>query len=834
MVYTLWGFTKCVDLFTLAIYYIRMIFTQRQVQYLAELPSTVAHALPRAHNPDVPFFLKDTVIDNYELLRAVWVEGKSIRAACQKVGHSRSEYYRLEDAFIRYGVVAVYPDLGSREQHPKLERLALLVKNTRTTATETAIFRLAEALGIDPLPSMPTLGHLLHCHGIGNTREEADRAYWEGLQAIVQAIKGLKSQARPARSKDERKKTFYVPEEALQVRFELFRELALKPEEKVRGAVRRYGISPPTFYKYLHRFRLYGPWGLVDWLQPGRGRDKASEELELQIIEEKIEHPRLTLDDLMARLDLRCSRTGVYDILRFWNLISGDRAPVKIRGYWGEEEPEKSVRKLRTAKEAAEAGQFEMPSKVNAHFAGLLDSLRTRPLALCDPGPIVLAQFVDDLGVLEALHIYGPKRREGLEATNLILLNVCRILAGYETIGHLWENGDRSVAIAAGVGVYPGKTALYDGFSDLKFDHLQKLRNDVAARARDLGLIRGERIAQDFHFKEFYGKAPQEEEIGVGPSGEHELAPGFRPHVIWDLDSDVLVNIAFCNGSSRATRVVREFCEKNLYPILGRDAIREIYLDSEYTSFPSINYLVVDEFSQADVIMCLKRNKKVDQLAKEVIAKEPWEDYGEGFEIAGKTFDLSALGKKLHLVVKKNKQTGDLRCFGTTLPGLEHREVLQRYRLRWPIENGLKDLIHSYFIDHILGKDPEKIEANFYCVQVARLAYENFLQSLDEKFVRDSAGYKKTLSTFRYLLFGRHNCQLRLRDKDLELTYLDMSRGELQSALEGLLTRRTKRGLNRVAWWGGRGLRVNFVNQFAEFAPPLKSDCPENAPEKLS
>jgi hypothetical protein len=37
-----------------------------------------------------------------------------------------------------------------------------------------------------------------------------------------------------------------------------------------------------------------------------------------------------------------------------------------------------------------------------------------------------------------------------------------------------------------------------------------------------------------------------------------------------------------------------------------RNAIREIYMDSEYTSFPVIDYLVVDEFSQVDVIMCLK------------------------------------------------------------------------------------------------------------------------------------------------------------------------------------------------------------------------------------
>ncbi len=323
-----------------------------------------------------------------------------------------------------------------------------------------------------------------------------------------------------------------------------------------------------------------------------------------------------------------------------------------------------------------------------------------------------------------------------------------------------------------------------------------------------------ERIAQDFHFKEFYGHSPEEEGIGKGPNSSGDICPGFRPHVVWDLDSDVLLNIAFCNGRGRATRIVREFCETNLYPIVGRDAIREIYMDSEYTSFPVVDYFVVDEFSQVDVVMCLKRNKRVDKLMREVVAEARWEPFTEQYEITGKRFHLDTLVKPLHLVVKRNRKTGDLRCFGTTIQGLSDREVLERYRLRWPVENGLKDLIHSYFIDHILGKDPEKIEANFYCVQVARLAYENFLQSLDERFVRDSSGYKRTLSTFRHLLFGRRNCQVRLRGDHLELTYLDTGKGELQSALDELLKRRTERGLNRVSFWGGLGLKVRFDDQY--------------------
>lgn len=809
-----------------------MIFTKQQLRYLAELPSTVAHALPKARNPNVPFFLDDPVIHNYELLRSVWVRGQSITAACREAGCSRNEFYRIENLFLEHGIVSVFPELGSKQQNPKLEQLALLAKETRPKATEIAIFRLAEALRIKPEPSLRRIGHVLHCHGVGNNRDEEDRSYWHGIQESIRTVQAMMSQPAPKRSKSDRRGAFYMPEEALQLRFELFRELALSPDANVGEVVRRYGLSRPTFYKYLRRFRRYGAWGLVERIQAGRGRGKISEELELRIIEEKLEYPRLSLEELMKRLKLRCSRTLVYELLRYWDLLDKKRHPVRLRGHWGKEEPAAQAPSLlRTAKEAAELGQFEVTQKLNAHFRRFLNRMKSRAFVICDPGPIILAQFIDDLGVCEALHLHGPKRGEGNEITNLVLLNVCRILAGYETVANLRDNSDRSVAIAAGMGAFPGKTALYEGFTDLKFHHLQALRNDVAARARDLGLIRGERIAHDFHFKEFYGKCAEEEGIGKGPNSSGEICPGFRPHVVWDLDSDVLINIAFCNGSSRATKVVREFCESNLYPILDRDTIREIYMDSEYTSFAVMNYFVVDEFSKVDVIMCLKRNRKIDQLKDEVIAQAQWQPYGEGYEIAGKTFQLGNVAKALHMVVKRNTQTGDVRCFGTTLRGLSDTEVLQRYRFRWPIENGLKDLIHSYFIDHILGKDPEKIEANFYCVQVARLAYENFLQSFDERFVRDASGYKTTLSTFRTLLFGRHSCRIRLRGNDLELTYVDMSPGDLQCALQRLLEDRSQRGLNRVSWWGGLRLKVCFENQYADV---LAERCTEDGARSLS
>lgn len=471
------------------------------MSYLAELPSMVAHALPKAPNPDVPFFIDNPVVHNYEMLRSVWMERNSITAACKDACCFRTDFYRIETAFIKHGNAALYPELGAKKQNHKLERLTLMVKMTRPKATETMILRFAESLGLTPCPTLRTISHALHCHGIGNNRDENDRRYWHGIQQSVLAIRRLASQTGPIRSKTDRRGTFYKPEEALQLRFELFRELGLKQKRKSGDTIRRYGMSRPTFYKYLHRFRHYGAWGLVDWIQPGRGRGKISDELELRIIEEKVEHPRFSLDELMARMDLRCSRSALYEVLRYWELLEKERRPVRLRGFGGEEVPEKPASLLKTAKEAAEAGRFLVPKKLNAHFAHFLERMKSRAFAVCDPGPIVLAQFIDDLGVCEALQIYGPKRGEGSEITNLVLLNVCRILAGYETVGHPNGNSDRSVAVAAGVGVFPGKTALYDGFADLKFKHLQALRNDVAARARDLGLIRGERIAQDFQLQ---------------------------------------------------------------------------------------------------------------------------------------------------------------------------------------------------------------------------------------------------------------------------------------------------------------------------------------------
>jgi len=73
-----------------------MFFLESLFKYFSLLPSVVARTLPEAPNPDVPFFLDDPVILNYEVLRAVWVQSASMSSVCDRFHRSKAEFHRLE------------------------------------------------------------------------------------------------------------------------------------------------------------------------------------------------------------------------------------------------------------------------------------------------------------------------------------------------------------------------------------------------------------------------------------------------------------------------------------------------------------------------------------------------------------------------------------------------------------------------------------------------------------------------------------------------------------------------------------------------------------------
>jgi hypothetical protein len=51
-----------------------------------------------------------------------------------------------------------------------------------------------------------------------------------------------------------------------------------------------------------------------------------------------------------------------------------------------------------------------------------------------------------------------------------------------------------------------------------------------------------------------------------------------------------------------------------------------------------------------------------------------------------------------------------------SLSQLSPQDIIRKCRFRWTIENGIKDLVASYYWDEILGLNPKKVEFEFYCV----------------------------------------------------------------------------------------------------------------------
>lgn len=450
---------------------------------------------------------------------------------------------------------------------------------------------------------------------------------------------------------------------------------------------------------------------------------------------------------------------------------------------------------------------------MNNGFSKLIKYLAYKKIAISNPGAIIIAPFLHQLGIVEALQTYGPASYRSKEITNDIIVNVLRIIAGFPTINDFTLNSDRSVAIGAGLSINPKKSRFYDHFDDLRFEHLQKLRNDVSIRAKELDIIEGKEIAIDYHCNPSDSLFPIDKSLSKSPDKNGNMVYAHRPQIIWDSINNTIINIAYCEGISRATSALYKFCEENLFKVIDKDIIREIYTDSEYTGEKQLVYLIVRSF--ADVTMCLKQNKKMKKWRVETIKTGNWEVYDDKYRIVSKDFTLTVSGKPFRFVVKQDIETEEIRCFGSTHIDYSPKKILDAYHMRWPVETGIKELIIGYFLDKPTGTSPEKIETHYYCIMIAKLIIDYFISLLCEKKWKTVEDWKCVLSTIRTTVFSNQNCELTLNDDgDLLITYLDGDNWGIKNNLATLLKNLKKIGLNKVSWWGNKGVQVKIIDQF--------------------
>ena len=96
---------------------------------------------------------------------------------------------------------------------------------------------------------------------------------------------------------------------------------------------------------------------------------------------------------------------------------------------------------------------------------------------------------------------------------------------------------------------------------------------------------------------------------------------------------------------------------------------------------------------------------------------------------------------------------------------------------------------------------------------LARLTVDYFRSVVCVPGWRQPEDWECVLSTIRSTLFSNQSCELTLHESgDLLLTYLDGDPQGIKGHVAKVLQDRKEAGLNKVSWWGDRGVRVAVKN----------------------
>lgn len=793
-----------------------MVLTDVTWKYFSLIPYKVRAAMGKT-DAVAPFVYEDeSFFTYYEAMVRRRAQRQTQRAVAETLLISRDILRQLEDQFLMHGTIGLLPELAHVGIDPRLERLVVLIKSARPHENASLALRLSHALEI-PGATLELIRQIQRCYGYGKNLDAKDVEYFHELQHILESVSRCRKRS-PIRDKELGPESFFdFDHDSLQQRVELFKVLSnCRKRRQIRPILKQFGLHPNRYYELKERYMIYGIWGLVDRLQITKRGEKISPELELQIIEQRLMDPTLSSLKMIKKLMLKCSKSNIQKVYTRWNL-SSYKKPVALRGVISQPIPERSDREWVSIPLCAKARFPDLVRtanlKVNSSFIRLIKGLSYRKVVISNPGAILAAPFLDQLGVVEALHTYGPASLRSSEITNNVITNVLRIIAGFPTINDFSLNSDRSVAIGAGLSLNPGKSRFYDSFDELRFEHLQKLRNDASCRARELGIIEGREVAVDYHCDPSDSRFPGDKSFSKAPDKNGDLVYAHRPQILWDSISNSIINIAYCEGRSRAPSALYKFCEENLFKIIDPDVLTEIYADSEYTGEKQLVYLMIR--AEADITMCLKQNPKIKKWREQTIRKATWESYGKDYRIASQDFTLAETGKPFRFIVKQNLETNEIRCFGSTHIDYSPVKILDSYHIRWPVETGIKDLVENYFLNNPTGTSPEKVETHYYCVMLARLTIDYFRTVLCIPKWRSPEDWECVLSTIRTSIFSNQNCELSLHESgDLLLTYLDGDCHGIKARLAKVLQDRKMAGLNHVSWWGNRGVQVEIKNQF--------------------
>ncbi len=745
---------------------------------------------------EYPYF--DPACVRYEALRSVAIDRKMIDRTLDKFGLTNYEYRKSLSAFKIYGVAGLIGINAQQLLEPfslKSERMVFVLKKARPNLPATKMVTILNGFNLHP--SLDVIRRLYASYGWAQGTKAYEKVDFMSLNLKVSQLSKLRKQLLM-------RKFFIDTNDRLQELLEVFRTLG------ERGITQRYSGSRVSLSNHKRNFLSIGLLGLVDCDKPQGRNSKVGFAEEGKIIFSKIQNTKKNeayFQKILEYKKINVDITCLNKIFKRWNV---DQFQSKFRG--------DLARLLDT--EADHIPVLEnipkaCPLRLDDGFIEFLNELDKIPIA--NPGIFLLLPYLNRLQVFEKMStLKDLDPQKGYSWFSFFLLNLGRIFEGISSVSKACRTHELSLPLIAGLVSMPCNDSVLNGLACMDESELLQMRQHLTQTAKQLGLIDGKRIAFDFQMQDFTGDDVELKNIGKGPSPKRKICfPGFRPHIAWDVDTGAPISIEFRNGRARGTTTLKRFINELVKQSIGTQEVEHIYLDSEYTAEHIWGYIVdPEEGLGADLTMCIRQNRKVKKHIAVFMNTNPtWVYYDENHTYTEQIFEIpiQSTNKILNCVLKRNEKNGKLRCFGSTLRGLNSDKILEEYRSRWTIENGIKDLCQNYFLEHIPGIDPHRINIHYYMVTLARTLYEMVCHDYQDSLNPDDT--KKTLGTIRPEFMVGTNAVLSRENGTLILQWQDHypeSKHEILSNFFEKINEEIREGL---PFLGGLNLRF-------EIAPP--------------
>ncbi len=593
-------------------------------------------------------------------------------------------------------------------------------------------------------------------------------------------------------------------------------------EGKREEAIRNSNLNRSSFFHYWKRFCLYGVLGLVKKGKLSFREGKIGFKNEGEIVINSLQKPtqkNIYYVENLRRKGLTIQASNITKIFQRWDIKSFESAFIDNLDRLSTD----STIVTETVKET----QNKLQSRyVDSNFITLLSGMKKYCLHTDAPGLFVLFSYIEKLKLFPFLEEMNLTQvAKGYSWSDLFLFNIARIFYGISTYTTACEVEEPTLAFFSGLLKSPCNDSLLNGLEEkITEKDVYLLRKHLIKQGVEHKLIEGKNIAFDFHQIDLDIKWSKIRKIGKGPSPKKNICyNGFRPHIAWDLSTNCLIVNEFRKSSARGTSTTKPYVKDYLLDEF-KDIFENIYIDSEYTGKDLWNFIIDKENGcGANLTACLKQNALVKKYRDLFILENSnnndfWIYYDDNYVISKTTFKIewetkvNGIQKNLTLncLVKKSLKNAKLRCFGTSKDIKKPTEILKDYSERWLIENGIKDLVISYYINQIAGTNPHLADIHFLTVTVCRYIYKMIEYDLGEDIL-NADGSTKTLDTMRKKIFTQGAGTIYFKNNSFEIEFLNSYSLKMTNLLKKLYSKVEKTFPNGLSILGGR--KISFKLQ---------------------